>query len=225
NTKQPVLQDTKFIHTCQKQFEAYTPWEQPYLHIGLRLRVCEHYRATKVTFWLELMPHLHGTATAAPATEPARPAKPQPVMRRPAVMAAVVGHRGHAHGSRCVTIAVGASLLFLNVLAFTVLYYKKDKRRHEAHHWQHMQRAVHMQHGVRDATVAGGIRMACPPNFALTLRNAPDDIPRVTPSIVTMMGAAIGGSSGALHAFNDFAGGCGGGNGQNLPHKHSTTQV
>ena len=31
----------------------------------------------------------------------------------------------HLHGL-CVTIAVGASLLFLNVLAFTTLYYKKD---------------------------------------------------------------------------------------------------
>lgn len=81
---QPVPQDTKFIHTRPNRFEAvawskYTPREQPYLHIGLRPRVRDHYRAAKVAFWLELVPHLHelrepppyvSTATATPATVP-----------------------------------------------------------------------------------------------------------------------------------------------------------
>lgn len=289
---QPVPQDTKFIHTRPNRFEAvawskYTPREQPYLHIGLRPRVRDHYRAAKVAFWLELVPHLHGlrdpppyisTATAAPATAPARPAKPRPVTRRPAVTAAAAagGHGGRAHGSRggggaedatvlietrrrdyaaelSVTIAVGASLLFLNVLAFAALYYKKDKRRHETHRRQHTQRAAHTQHGGGggghdfrqakpplpppplppqchdggdgDPAAAGGIRVAGPPDYALTLRRAPDDIPRVAPSTITVAGAATGGSSGALHAFNAFAGGGVGGNGQNLPHGHSTTRV
>lgn len=289
---QPVPQDTKFIHTRPNRFEAvawskYTPREQPYLHIGLRPRVRDHYRAAKVAFWLELVPHLHGlrdpppyvsTATAAPATAPAKPARPRPVTRRPAVTAAAAaagGHGGRAHGSRgggaedatvlietrrrdyaaelSVTIAVGASLLFLNVLAFAALYYKKDKRRHETHRRQHTQRAAHTQHGGGgghdfrqakpplpppplppqrhdggdgDAAAAGGIRVAGPPDYALTLRRAPDDIPRVAPSTITVAGAGTGGSSGALHAFNAFAGGGGGGgNGQNLPHGHSTTRV
>ena len=110
---------------------------------------------------------------------------------------------------------MGTSLLFLNILESASLYYKKDKRHHEMHRWQHMQRAVHMLHGDGDAVAEGGIRIACPPNYTLTLRNAPDNIPRVAPSTITVMGAATGGSSGALHAFNAFAGG-GSGNGQNL---------
>lgn len=62
---QPVPQDTKFIHTRPNRFEEvawskYDPREQLYLHIGLRPRVRDHYRATKVAFWLELVPHLHG---------------------------------------------------------------------------------------------------------------------------------------------------------------------
>ena len=58
-------QDTKFIHTSQNRLEAvawskYTPWEQPYLHMGLHPWVRDYYRAAKVAFWLELVPHLHG---------------------------------------------------------------------------------------------------------------------------------------------------------------------
>lgn len=123
------------------------------------------------------------------------------------------------------TIAVGTLLLFLNVLVFTALYYMKDKRRHEMHRWQHTQHVVHMQHGDGDVTAAGDIRMACPPNYALMLRNASDDIPRVAPSTTTVMGTAMGGSSGALHTFNAFAGGGSSGNVHNLPHGHSTMRV
>ena len=61
---QPVPQDTKFIHTKPNRFEEvawakYTPKEQLYLHIGLKPRVRDHYRATKISFWLQLVPHLH----------------------------------------------------------------------------------------------------------------------------------------------------------------------
>ncbi|KAA0722246.1 Neuroligin-4, X-linked [Triplophysa tibetana] len=61
---QPVPQDTKFIHTKPNRFEEvawskYNPKDQLYLHIGLKPRVRDHYRATKVAFWLELVPHLH----------------------------------------------------------------------------------------------------------------------------------------------------------------------
>ena len=57
-------QDTKFIHTKPNRFEEvawskYTPKEQLYLHIGLKPRVRDHYRATKISFWLQLVPHLH----------------------------------------------------------------------------------------------------------------------------------------------------------------------
>lgn len=330
---QPVPQDTKFIHTRPNRFEEvawskYDPREQLYLHIGLRPRVRDHYRATKVAFWLELVPHLHGlrdllqyvsTTTRAPGGDAdtantdtrdatantdsrgghgAQHGKPWPATRRPAP-AAVTAGGGHgrprsATGSRrpavpgvpggntamedatvlietrrdystelSVTIAVGASLLFLNILAFAALYYKKDKRRHETHRRLH---AAHTHappplprgsgHGNRsvgggdflqaktptlpppplpsqrhdggggggdamDAVTAGGIRMGCPPDYALTLRRSPDDVPLLAPSTIT----------GAHAAFSAFAGGvgCGGGsvgqNGSNLPHGHSTTRV
>lgn len=101
---QSVLQDTKFIQTHLNQFEVvawlkYTLQEQPYLHIGLRLGVRDHYGAAKVAFWLELVPHLHrlrdplpyvSTVTAAPAMAPAWTTKPRPVTRRPAPTGATV---------------------------------------------------------------------------------------------------------------------------------------
>ncbi|CAO2623910.1 Neuroligin-4, X-linked [Lemmus lemmus] len=315
---QPVPQDTKFIHTKPNRFEEvawskYNPREQLYLHIGLKPRVRDHYRATKVAFWLELVPHLHGlhdllqyvsTTTRAPApaapdaataTGRRLPAKPWPATRRPAVTAATGGGHGTAKDTGraedatvlietkrdystelSVTIAVGASLLFLNILAFAALYYKKDKRRHETHRRHHGASAAHTPrvaggvgcggsgtgggHGRGDdflqvkpplpppplplppqrhdggdaADAAGGIRVACPPDYTLTLRRSPDDIPLMAPSTITMapcnslMGTAAGGSSGAgavLHSFNAFAGGGSGQNGSNLPHGHSTTRV
>ncbi|XP_077450798.1 neuroligin-1 isoform X2 [Stigmatopora argus] len=61
---QPVSQDTKFIHAKPNRFEEvawtrYNQKDQLYLHIGLKPRVKEHYRANKVNLWLELVPHLH----------------------------------------------------------------------------------------------------------------------------------------------------------------------
>ncbi|KAF3705922.1 Neuroligin-3 Gliotactin -like protein Precursor [Channa argus] len=60
----PVPQDTKFIHTKANRFEEvawskYDPYDQLYLHIGLKPRIRDHYRATKVAFWKHLVPHLY----------------------------------------------------------------------------------------------------------------------------------------------------------------------
>lgn len=305
----PVPQDTKFIHTRPNRFEEvawskYDPREQLYLHIGLRPRVRDHYRATKVAFWLELVPHLHGlrdllqyvsTTTRAPGhakdtrddADTDAHAKPWPATRRPTATAAATARGGGGHGrprggrnrrhlapgaratatddatvlietrrdystELSVTIAVGASLLFLNILAFAALYYKKDKRRHETHRRQHAAASAHAHAahtrvhtraqpplppplppppassqrqdgggvGGRDAAdaaaTAGGIHVACPPDYALTLRRSPDDIPPLmAPSTITMATTA-GGSAGAhAAAFNA----------SNLPHGHSTTRV
>lgn len=54
---QPVPQDTKFIHTKPNRFEEvawtrYNQKDQLYLHIGLKPRVKEHYRANKVQIHL-----------------------------------------------------------------------------------------------------------------------------------------------------------------------------
>lgn len=168
---QPVPQDTKFIHTKPNRFEEvawskYTPKEQLYLHIGLKPRVRDHYRATKISFWLQLVPHLHhvnellqsvSSFTHSPSPQDDTPysytkrlAKgwPPSSTRHPGSQGgtpqppeSALGQGGGESGTRVpnedystelsVTIAVGASLLFLNILAFAALLYKKDKRRLE----------------------------------------------------------------------------------------------
>ncbi|TKC33286.1 hypothetical protein EI555_003900, partial [Monodon monoceros] len=65
---QTVPQDTKFIHTKRNRFEEvvwskFNSKEKQYLHIGLKPRVRANYRANKVAFWLELVPHLHNLHT------------------------------------------------------------------------------------------------------------------------------------------------------------------
>ena len=40
-------------------WSKYNPQDQLYLHIGLKPRVRDHYRATKVAFWKHLVPHLY----------------------------------------------------------------------------------------------------------------------------------------------------------------------
>ncbi|KAL1764404.1 neuroligin-4, X-linked isoform X1 [Sigmodon hispidus] len=312
---QPVPQDTKFIHTKPNRFEEvawskYSPREQLYLHIGLKPRVRDHYRATKVAFWLELVPHLHGlhdllqyvsTTTRAPPSSPDAAAagaaivpygsaphrRAWPATRRPAVSAAGnsggsrdahsrngnagvsrasggSGGGGSAHPEEAavlietkrdystelsVTIAVGASLLFLNILAFAALYYKKDKRRHETHRRHHHQgrAAPEAASGAGDcgrkkpprgdpargddarpATAA----VAAPPDYALTLRRSPDDIPLMaaaaaaaTPNTITMATGNMAGVSGVTASLLTFAAAQ---SGANLPHGHgghSTTRV
>ncbi|XP_028835924.1 neuroligin 4 X-linked a isoform X1 [Denticeps clupeoides] len=170
---QPVPQDTKFIHTKPNRFEEvawskYNPKDQLYLHIGLKPRVRDHYRATKVAFWLELVPHLHNInelfqyvstttkippqdTTPFPYTKKLGKSWPS-TTRHPGVPPAntkqgtdqrkaggltdespvVIENKRDYSTELSVTIAVGASLLFLNILAFAALYYKKDKRRHES---------------------------------------------------------------------------------------------
>ncbi|CAK6450683.1 unnamed protein product [Pipistrellus nathusii] len=319
---QPVPQDTKFIHTKPNRFEEvawskYNPKDQLYLHIGLKPRVRDHYRATKVAFWLELVPHLHNlneifqyvsTTTKVPppdmtsfpyGTRRSSAAKSWPTTRRPSVTPAGGGSSGgggspkHAKDARkpedttvlietkrdystelSVTIAVGASLLFLNILAFAALYYKKDKRRHETHRRPSPPRGggghggghgashggghgvghgvgvagtndvAHLrnedllslqmkpldhEHGCEPLQAQDTLRLACPPDYTLTLRRSPDDIPLMTPNTITMIPNALTAMQ-PLHTFNTFSsgGGGGGGGGQNssnLPHGHSTTRV
>ncbi|XP_047392993.1 neuroligin-4, X-linked isoform X1 [Sciurus carolinensis] len=279
---QPVPQDTKFIHTKPNRFEEvawakYNPKDQLYLHIGLKPRVRDHYRATKVAFWLELVPHLHNlneifqyvsTTTKVPPPDMTSfpygtrrsPAKIWPTTKRPAITPA--NNPKHSKDSHktgpedttvlietkrdystelSVTIAVGASLLFLNILAFAALYYKKDKRRHETHRRPSPQRnttndIAHIQneeimslqmkqlehdHECESLQAHDTLRLTCPPDYTLTLRRSPDDIPLMTPNTITMIPNTLTGMQ-PLHTFNTFSGGQ---NSTNLPHGHSTTRV
>ncbi|KAF2984787.1 hypothetical protein EK904_003880, partial [Melospiza melodia maxima] len=177
----PVPQDTKFIHTKANRFEEvawskYNPRDQLYLHIGLKPRVRDHYRATKVAFWKHLVPHLynlhdmfHYTSTTTKVPPPdttqnshitRRPNSKIWTTKRPAISPAYNSENGKEKWSPeqeagtllesprdystelSVTIAVGASLLFLNVLAFAALYYRKDKRRQDTHRQPSPQRGA-----------------------------------------------------------------------------------
>ncbi|PWA32216.1 hypothetical protein CCH79_00013124, partial [Gambusia affinis] len=293
---QPVPQDTKFIHTKPNRFEEvawtkYNPKDQLYLHIGLKPRVRDHYRATKVAFWLELVPHLHNineffqyvsTTTKIPPqdTTPYPYTKRFPgknnwpsTTRHPGVPSAntkqttdqrksgdlteestvMIETKRDYSTELSVTIAVGASLLFLNILAFAALYYKKDKRRHEsnrrvptpqrnsapanasttANDVAHMQSEELMSlqmkqqqlehehhHECESLQSHDTLRLTCPPDYTLTLRRSPDDIPLMTPSTITMIPNSLAGMQ-PLHNFNTFGGSQ---NSTNLPHGHSTTR-
>ena len=153
----PVPQDTKFIHTKPNRFEEviwtkFSSKDKQYLHIGLKPRVRDNYRANKVAFWLELVPHLHSLQEEyVKPPVPHRPGgkgpPPNPGTRSPRYpVASTYPPEPEVEGSErpvfslfptdprdystelSVTVAVGASLLFLNVLAFAALYYKRDKR-------------------------------------------------------------------------------------------------
>uniref|UniRef100_A0A8D3BAQ4 Neuroligin 2b n=1 Tax=Scophthalmus maximus TaxID=52904 RepID=A0A8D3BAQ4_SCOMX len=140
----PVPQDTTFIHTKPNRFEEviwtkFSSKDKQYLHIGLKPRVRDNYRANKVAFWLELVPHLHSPnrwkGPQSPGARSTRhpvistyPPDPEPYgSERPRFSPFPSETRDYST-ELSVTVAVGASLLFLNVLAFAALYYKRDKR-------------------------------------------------------------------------------------------------
>ncbi|XP_035145774.2 neuroligin-4, X-linked isoform X2 [Callithrix jacchus] len=279
---QPVPQDTKFIHMKPNRFEEvawskYNPKDQLYLHIGLKPRVRDHYRATKVAFWLELVPHLHNlneifqyvsTTTKVPPPYMTSfpygtwrsPTKIWPTTKRPAITPAnnpkhskdphktgpedttvLIETKRDYSTELSITIAVGASLLFLNILAFAALYYKKDKRRHETHRRPSPQRnttnnIAHIQneemmslqmrqlehdHECASLQAHDTLRLTCPPDYTLTLHQSSDDILLMTPNTITMIPNTLTRMQ-PLHTFNTFSGGQ---NSTNLPHGHSTTRV
>uniref|UniRef100_A0AAV2L6Z7 Carboxylesterase type B domain-containing protein n=1 Tax=Knipowitschia caucasica TaxID=637954 RepID=A0AAV2L6Z7_KNICA len=305
---QPVPQDTKFIHTKPNRFEEvawtkYNPKDQLYLHIGLKPRVRDHYRATKVAFWLELVPHLHNineffqyvsTTTKIPPQEttpyssytkrfsgknpwpsttrhPGIPSANTKQDQRPSAEEETsdeaemyIVRKSDYSTELSVTVAVGASLLFLNVLAFAALYYKKDKQRHETNRRaptpltnptsnpaqlqlatttttssndvahlpsdelmslqvKQMEQRLELEQRLECESLQShdALRLARPPDYTLTLRRSPDDVPLMTPSTITMIPNSLA-SIQPLHNFNTFGGSQ---NSSNLPHGHSTTRV
>ncbi|XP_007545960.1 neuroligin-2b isoform X1 [Poecilia formosa] len=194
----PVPQDTTFIHTKPNRFEEviwtkFSSKDKQYLHIGLKPRVRDNYRANKVAFWLELVPHLHSlhetflnaVTTRLPSGGTGRRKVPPPVnsspqkppvstypsepdpdsSERPRPTPFPSETRDYST-ELSVTVAVGASLLFLNVLAFAALYYKRDKR-HEL-----MQRRHRRLSPQRGTTMGMGVGMGvvgAPPHNDLAL--------------------------------------------------------
>lgn len=273
----PVPQDTKFIHTKPNRFEEviwtkFNSKDKQYLHIGLKPRVRDNYRANKVAFWLELVPHLHSlheelfpTTTRSPAGPgtgtnrpwprtpgprttrhpyPTFPSDPEPEGSERPHQDLFPGDTRDYSTELSVTVAVGASLLFLNILAFAALYYKRDKRHEMRRHRLSPQRggpandlahsqeeeimSLQMKHSEHDAhhdmeplRPHDILRPACPPDYTLALRRAPDDVPLMTPNTITMIPSTIT-SMQPLHAFNTFPST---GHNNTLPHPHSTTRV
>ncbi|KAM6188389.1 neuroligin-2 [Sarcoramphus papa] len=275
---QPVPQDTKFIHTKPNRFEEVV-WtrfdgkDKRYLHIGLKPRVRDHYRANKVAFWLELVPHLHNlhqlphasTTTRLPPPAGAGPPRRPPATRRPPApsppppeeeeepdgggrrrFAPFPGDSRDYSTELSVTVAVGASLLFLNILAFAALYYKRDKRPPEGRggprrlsppptrgapndllgHGGAEEELVSLQLKHPERGVGGGgdppeagLRPPTgPPDYTLALRRAPEDVPLMTPNTITMV-------PGGLPALHPFGPPFPPGHNSTLPHPHSTTRV
>lgn len=259
----PVPQDTKFIHTKPNRFEEviwtkFNSKDKQYLHIGLKPRIRDNYRANKVAFWLELVPHLHNLHDELPflttrlpprpphwkspdahATRPPYPTfppDPDPEgSERPRFSPFPSDARDYST-ELSVTVAVGASLLFLNILAFAALYYKRDRRHESRRHRLSPQRGVpanDLAHSQEEELMSlqmkrseqrdvEPLRPACPPDYTLALRRAPDDVPLMTPNTITMIPSSIA-SMQQLHPFSAFPSTTGHNN--TLPHQHSTTRV
>ncbi|KAG8008294.1 Neuroligin-2 [Nibea albiflora] len=195
----PVPQDTTFIHTKPNRFEEviwtkFSSKDKQYLHIGLKPRVRDNYRANKVAFWLELVPHLHslhkeitssittrlppggtsrwkiphtgGTGSTPHPVISTYPPDPEPDGSEIPRYSPFPSETRDYSTELSVTVAVGASLLFLNVLAFAALYYKRDKR-HEL-----MQRRHRRLSPQRGTTMGMGVGMGvvgAPPHNDLAL--------------------------------------------------------
>ncbi|KAK7909341.1 hypothetical protein WMY93_014025 [Mugilogobius chulae] len=261
----PVPQDTKFIHTKPNRFEEviwtkFNSKDKQYLHIGLKPRVRDNYRANKSA--RRTVPHHHtfsvgsrfwaGTRTWSRTPGPRTTRHPYPTF--PSDLEPEGSDRPHQDlfpfdtrdysTELSVTVAVGASLLFLNILAFAALYYKRDKRhelrRHRlspqrggpandlAHSQEEEIMSLQMKHSEHDAhhdleplRPHDILRPSCPPDYTLALRRAPDDVPLMTPNTITMIPSTIT-SMQPLHAFNTFPST---GHNNTLPHPHSTTRV
>ncbi|XP_057395373.1 neuroligin-2 isoform X2 [Balaenoptera acutorostrata] len=259
--------------------------EKQYLHIGLKPRVRDNYHANKVAFWLELVPHLHNlhtelftTTTRLPpyATRwPPRPPPGAPGTRRPPPPATLPPEPEPEPGPRAydrfpgdsrdystelsVTVAVGASLLFLNILAFAALYYKRDRRQElrcrrlsppggsgsgvpgvgpllpaAGRELPPEEELVSLQlkrGGGVGADPAEALRPACPPDYTLALRRAPDDVPLLAPGALTLLPSGLGPPPPppppSLHPFGPFPPPPATVTSHNntLPHPHSTTRV
>uniref|UniRef100_H2M333 Neuroligin 2b n=1 Tax=Oryzias latipes TaxID=8090 RepID=H2M333_ORYLA len=254
----PVPQDTTFIHTKPNRFEEviwtkFSSKDKQYLHIGLKPRVRDNYRANKVAFWLELVPHLHSLheeiissiTTRLPPNNRRKPSHPGTRSTRHPVVSTYPPDSDPDVSERprfspfpsetrdystelSVTVAVGASLLFLNVLAFAALYYKRDKR-HELMQRRHRrlsphrsttagmgeeelmslqmkQQRVELEHGtpLPSRGVHGDLEtLRCPPDYTLALRRAPEDVPLMTANTITMIPSTIS-SMQPLHPFNTY---------------------
>ncbi|XP_063237155.1 neuroligin-2-like [Bacillus rossius redtenbacheri] len=132
-------------------WEEYDNVHQKYLEISLKPRVKSHYRAHQLSVWLRLVPELHRAgmedalarhnllrdshqppgagATPAPAATcaPAPPQSTRLLQRANRTAGARPSPRGAYPAALALTIAIGCSLLVLNVLIFAGVYYRRAR--------------------------------------------------------------------------------------------------
>lgn len=135
-----------------------------------------------------------------------------------------------------VTIAVGASLLFLNVLAFAALYYRKDKRSRQdtsqqpspqcdtkGNNMSHTSAIDETQSAQRNQCEAlhNPLHVSPSMDYSLSQRHSPDDIPLMTPNNITMIPNSLMGLSN-MSPYSTFPAGY---SSKGLPSTHSTTRV
>ncbi|TTA98326.1 Neuroligin-4, X-linked [Bagarius yarrelli] len=243
---EPVPQDTKFIHTKPNRFEEvawskYNPKDQLYLHIGLKPRhdsffIPQAFISNKL--WPSTTRHPSvSSSNTKQSTEHQKNSEHED-------SSVTIKARDYSTTELSVTIAVGASLLFLNILAFAALYYKKDKHRFEATRRPSPPRNLandipvpsedlmtlqmkQLDHGHdHDCEPLQGqdmLRLTCPPDYALTLRRSPDDFPIMTANTITMIPNTFSAIQSPYHPYNPYANSIPSNTG--LPHGHSTTRV
>lgn len=136
-----------------------------------------------------------------------------------------------------VTIAVGASLLFLNVLAFAALYYRKDKRSRQdtsqqpspqreskgnnASHTTTVDETLSSQQRNQCEALHNPLHVSPSLDYTLSQRRSPDDIPLMTPNNITMIPNSLMGLSN-MSPYSTFPAGY---SSAGLPSTHSTTRV
>ncbi|KAK7889267.1 hypothetical protein WMY93_024827 [Mugilogobius chulae] len=228
------------------------PERQLYLHIGLKPRVKEHYRANKVNLWLELVPHLHSlnevtqlipTTTKVPPPETTnRSPKPKlPAPKRSSPTPFPTETQGSHNQPHLVDQRDYSTELSVTIARRHDVHRRCSPQRSAANDLAHTQEEEIMslqmkQHSELERDCRGGVgdslhphdvvlRTACPPDYTLAMRRSPDDIPLMTPNTITMIPSSMGGLT-SLHTYNTYPN-----SGQNNtlphahPHSHSTTRV
>ncbi|XP_046472478.1 neuroligin 3 [Neodiprion pinetum] len=164
-TPEPGPSNSRPERTKLKNIEwtAYEAVHKKYLNIDIKSKLKNHYRAHRLSFWLNLVPDLHKPGSDdVPRSHhlldaeqvPPRIIQRLPTTSRPTTQESTTEKSQNASTSMpselafeettpqpedgfaaystalSVTIAIGCSLLILNVLIFAGVYYKRDKNQH-----------------------------------------------------------------------------------------------
>ncbi|CAH1244324.1 NLGN4X [Branchiostoma lanceolatum] len=149
NPNLPETQKEIFLSTKPNKYQGvnwpqYMYERQQYIYMGMKPRMREYYRAHKLAFWMEWLPSIVKPRTSpTPSTDPFRqgsaicpnftptkgPWKPGPgIVGINDLFGTQAPQQDHSR-ELSITIAVGTSLLLINIIVFALLYYRRDKRK------------------------------------------------------------------------------------------------